>query len=54
MEEILKKEQESDWWDEISNAERQSVEKGIAEADEGKLIPHEKVMKEAKAKYKLK
>jgi predicted transcriptional regulator len=43
VEEIFKKEKAVDWWDEIS----------LAEADRGKLIPHEEVMKEVKAKYKL-
>jgi predicted transcriptional regulator len=54
VEEVLKNEKESDWWNEISDSERQSIEKGLAEADEGKLIPHEQVMKEVKAKYNLK
>ena len=54
VEEVLKKEKESDWWDEISQAERQSIEKGQAEADKGELIAHEVVMKEVKAKYNLK
>ena len=53
VEDVLKREKESDWWDEISDAERQSIEKGLAEADNGELIPHEAVMKEVKAKYKL-
>ena len=51
VEDVLKGENESDWWDEISDAERQSIEKGLAEADRGELIPHETVMKEVKAKY---
>ena len=54
VEEVLKGEEESDWWDEISDAERQLIEKGLAEADEGKLISHAEVMKEVKAKYNLK
>jgi len=54
VEEVLKSEKESDWWDEISDAERQSIEKGLEEADKGNLIPHAEVMKEAKAKYNLK
>jgi predicted transcriptional regulator len=53
VEDILKREKESDWWDEIGDAERQSIEKGLAEADQGELIPHESVMKEIKAKYNL-
>ena len=53
VEEVLKREKESDWWDEISQAERLSIEKGLAEADKGELIAHEVVMKEVKAKYNL-
>lgn len=54
VEEVLKSEEESDWWDETSDAERQSIEKGIEEADKGKLLPHAEVIKEVKAKYNLK
>ncbi len=54
VEEVLKNEKDFDWWDEISEEERQSIEKGLAEADEGKLIPHAEVMKEVRAKYNLK
>ena len=53
IEEILKKGKSSDWWDELSIAERKAIEKGITEADNGDLIPHEEVMKQVKAKYKL-
>jgi uncharacterized protein YehS (DUF1456 family) len=53
VEEVLKKEKEEDWWDEISEAERHSIEQGLAEANRGELIPHEQVMKEVKAKYKI-
>lgn len=51
VEDVFKK--KTDWWDEISEEERQSIEKGLAEADRGELIPHEQVMKELKARYKL-
>ena len=54
VEEVFMKETAVDWWDEISEAERKSIEKGLAEADRGDLIPHEEVMKEVKAKYNLK
>lgn len=43
----------ADWWDEISEDERKSIEKGLAEADRGELIPHEQVMQELKSRYKL-
>jgi predicted transcriptional regulator len=50
----LKKEKDTDWWNETSEAERRSIEKGLTEADRGELIPNELVMREVKAKYKLK
>ena len=53
VEAVFKKEKGADWWDEISEAERNAIEEGLAEADRGELIPHEKVMKEVRAKYKL-
>ena len=53
VEAIFKKEKDADWWDEISEDERNAIEEGLAEADRGELIPHEKVMKEVRAKYKL-
>ena len=37
-----------DWWDTISDEEREEIEQGLAEADRGEVIPHEEVM----AKYK--
>jgi predicted transcriptional regulator len=39
---------QSDWWDTISDEEREEIEQGLAEADRGEVIPHEEVM----AKYK--
>ncbi len=36
----LKDQSVRDWWDEISAAERDSLDKGIADADSGKLKPH--------------
>ncbi|HEX2934321.1 MAG TPA: hypothetical protein VHO72_03115 [Bacteroidales bacterium] len=53
VEEVLRREKEQDWWDEISEAERQSIEKGLAEANKGELITHEEVMREVRAKYNL-
>jgi TRAP-type C4-dicarboxylate transport system substrate-binding protein len=42
-----------DWWDRLSPEEKKAIEKGLSEAEKGELIPHEEVMKEARAKYKL-
>jgi predicted transcriptional regulator len=49
VEDVFKK--KTDWWDEVSEEERKSIEKGLAEADRGELIPHEQIMKELKARY---
>jgi len=53
VEAVFKKEKGADWWDEISEDERSAIEESLAEADRGELIPHEEVMKEVRAKYKL-
>ena len=53
VEEVLKNEEEQDWWDTLSDEERAEIEQGLAEADRGELIPHEVVMKEIKAKYNI-
>lgn len=34
-----------DWWNEISNAEKDAIEKGIADADVGKLKPNSEAEK---------
>ena len=46
-------EKDKDWWNEISESERKAIEESLAEADDGQLIPHAKVMEEVRAKYKL-
>lgn len=38
------KTQASDWWDEISEEERNEIKEGIAQADRGELTPHKQVM----------
>ena len=43
---------ETDWWDTISAEERAGIEEGIAQADRGELIPHEKAMKIIKTRLK--
>jgi len=53
VEAVLKMEKDSDWWDEISEAEKEEIEKGIAEADSGQLIPNDEIMKEVREKYNL-
>ena len=36
----FRKEETKDWWHSISDEEKQSIEKGIEDADNGKLEPH--------------
>lgn len=44
---------EKDWWDEITQGEKQAIDEGIAELDRGEGIPHEQVMKGLDQKYSL-
>ena len=39
----LREKEKTDWWNAISNAEKESIEKGIQEADNGKLTSHSDV-----------
>ena len=41
----LRENDSTDWWDAISEEERISIEKGIEDADDGRLTPHIEVMK---------
>lgn len=36
----LRKKEKADWWNEISTNEQKSIEKGIQDADNGKLTSH--------------
>ena len=36
----LKDREQADWWDQVSEAEKASIEKGLADAESGKLEPH--------------
>ena len=39
---LISHEVKKDWWDEISEAEKEAIEKGISQAEAGKLNPHSK------------
>jgi predicted transcriptional regulator len=41
----IKQEVQQDFWDELSEAEKQSIEQGIKDADEGRLVPHTEIRK---------
>ena len=41
----FRKEKSKDWWNSISNQEKIAIEKGIADADAGKLKDHSEARK---------
>ena len=36
----------ADWWDEISDHEKEMIELGLKNIDEGRVVPHEEVRAE--------
>ena len=42
---MLEAEHESDWWEDLSEKAKASIEKGLKDAEAGKVTPHEVVMK---------
>ena len=41
----IRKEETKDWWQSISETEKQSIDKGLQDAENGKLIDHAKARK---------
>jgi hypothetical protein len=41
----IREKEQTDWWNEISAAEKESIEKGLFEADNGKLTSHSNAKK---------
>ena len=41
----LRKKEKTDWWNNITTDEQKSIEKGIQDADNGKLTSHSNVKK---------
>jgi hypothetical protein len=41
----IHKEYETDWWDEISESERQEIEAGLKDFKEGRTVDHAEVRK---------
>ena len=37
--------EQADWWDDITEGERASIDKGLRELEEGRGIPHELLVK---------
>ena len=38
------------WWNELTNEDRQRLEQSIREGEEGKMVSHEQVQREAKTR----
>ena len=45
---LLEAEEEYDWWDDLSDEAKSSIEQGLKDVEEGKLTPHKEVMKKYK------
>ena len=43
------KDKHSDWWDDLSDEQKQGIQRGLKDIDQGKVIPHDEV----KRKYGL-
>lgn len=41
----LKQKETKDWWNETSDEEKESIEKGLSDAESGKVKPHAEVRK---------
>ncbi len=41
----LRKKENQDWWNSISENEKQSIEQGLKDAEDGKLNPHSNARK---------
>ena len=42
---LVKIADESDWWDNISEAERSSIERGLKDLEEGRFVDHSEARK---------
>ena len=51
IDDILKKEVEKDWWDQMPLEIQESILEGIHDIETGKVFTNEQVIQEAKQKY---
>lgn len=45
---MLEVDAEKDWWDDIPNAAKKSIEQGLKDIEDGNVTPHKEVMKKYK------
>jgi len=41
----LQAEKEADWWDKMSSEQKEIILEGIGQANQGRTVPHEEVVK---------
>ncbi len=51
IDEILKREDPQDWWDELPSEIQDSILEGLNESESGNLLTHEQVVQETHSKY---
>lgn len=39
------RENDHDWWNDLSSEQKRSIERGLKDIDEGRITPHEEVVK---------
>jgi predicted transcriptional regulator len=44
-------ESKKDWWDTISEAEKKAIDRGLDDIKNGRVVSHERVMKEMDKKF---
>lgn len=45
--------QRKDWWDEIDVKQKDAIDKGLKQLDNGLGVPHEEVMRNISNRYKM-
>lgn len=48
---IIQKEVEKDWWDQLPREVKDSILEGVKDIEEGNVFTHDQVIQEAKQKY---
>lgn len=41
----VSKSKNQDWWDDLTNEQKRGIERGIKDIDDGRIIPHDEVIK---------
>ncbi len=49
----VREETSKDWWDDLSKEEKEGIEQGLKDVEEGRVYPHEQVMSEFKKRVGL-